>query len=237
MVQRAREINKRTFVSSWLLRSCHLRFSSSSCTICSSRVSSSARMVRARSRSRLSSWTVGRYPFNLASSSRDCFECASESACHCAGCSRALHRRFNCWIFSTNSVIFTAFRALTLITTPPLPLAPQNALRALRFPACLCGTRVVFLLLKQFSSELEAEAEVILTLLIKLISGETDAGEPQPGWMRAPAMELRYVPLYTSFLAHRLTHSSICIYVCRLCSDAEFMRSVWQRCDTLGNRR
>ena len=31
---------------------------------------------------------------------------------------------------------------------------------------------------------LETEAKVILTLLIKLISGETDAGESRPGWMR-----------------------------------------------------
>ncbi|KAF8494680.1 hypothetical protein F5888DRAFT_1716055 [Russula emetica] len=46
------------------------------------------------------------------------------------------------------------------------------------------------LLLKQFSSELEAEAEVILTLLIKLISGETDTCKHQPGWMRVLAMEI-----------------------------------------------
>jgi hypothetical protein len=43
------------------------------------------------------------------------------------------------------------------------------------FPPALRGTRVIFLLLKQFS-ELETEAEVILTLLIKFIIGETDAG-------------------------------------------------------------
>ena len=58
------------------------------------------------------------------------------------------------------------------------------------FPLALHGTHVVFLLLKQFSSKLETEAEVILTLLIKLISGETDGGEPQPGWMRVLAMEI-----------------------------------------------
>jgi len=66
-------------------------------------------------------------------------------------------------------------------------------------------------LLKQFSSELETEAEVILTLLIKLISGETDTGEPRPGWMGVLAMEIMR----------------------GLCSDAEFMRSVWQRHDAL----
>ncbi len=34
------------------------------------------------------------------------------------------------------TVMSTAFRTLTLITTPPLPPAPQNALRTFRFPAC-----------------------------------------------------------------------------------------------------
>ena len=34
------------------------------------------------------------------------------------------------------TIMFTAFRALNLITTPPIPPAPQNALRALRFSAC-----------------------------------------------------------------------------------------------------
>jgi Guanine nucleotide exchange factor in Golgi transport N-terminal len=58
------------------------------------------------------------------------------------------------------------------------------------FPLALRGTRIVFLLLKQFSSQLETEADVILTLLIKLISGETDPGEPRPGWMRMLAMEI-----------------------------------------------
>jgi hypothetical protein len=45
-------------------------------------------------------------------------------------------------------------------------------------------------LLKQFTSKLETEAEVIPTLLIKLIIGETDAGEPRTGWMRVLAMEI-----------------------------------------------
>jgi hypothetical protein len=49
---------------------------------------------------------------------------------------------------------------------------------------------LVFLLLKQFSSELETEAKVTLTLLIKLIRGETDAGEPRPGWMGLLAMKI-----------------------------------------------
>ena len=34
------------------------------------------------------------------------------------------------------TAVFTAFRALNLITTPPFPPAPQNSFRAFRFPAC-----------------------------------------------------------------------------------------------------
>jgi len=79
------------------------------------------------------------------------------------------------------------------------------------FPLALRGARVVFLLLKQFSSKLETEAKVFLTLLIKLIIGETDTGEPRPGWMGVLAMEIMR----------------------GLCSDAEFMRNVWQRYDAL----
>ncbi|KAI0268959.1 hypothetical protein BGY98DRAFT_1101368 [Russula aff. rugulosa BPL654] len=56
-------------------------------------------------------------------------------------------------------------------------------------------------------------AETILTLLIKLIHDETDTGEPR--WMRVLAMEI------------------MCGLCSDLCSDAEFMRSVWQRFDAL----
>jgi hypothetical protein len=45
-------------------------------------------------------------------------------------------------------------------------------------------------LLKQFSSELEREAEVILTPLIQLIIGETGAGDSRPGWMRVLVMQI-----------------------------------------------
>jgi hypothetical protein len=104
------------------------------------------------------------------------------------------------------TVMFTAFRALTLITTPPLPPAPQTLSELSAFPFSLPGTRIV-ILLKQLSSELEMEAEVILTLLIKLISGETDLGEPRPGWLRVLVMEIMggKFPLCSSFLAHWLT--------------------------------
>ena len=50
------------------------------------------------------------------------------------------------------TLMFTESRALTLITTPSLPYAPQK--RSPSAPLALRGTRVVFLLLKQFSPKL-----------------------------------------------------------------------------------
>jgi hypothetical protein len=79
---------------------------------------------------------------------------------------------------------------LILLQHHLFPLLLKTLSERSAFPLALRGTRVVFLLLKQFSSKLETEAEVILTLLIKLIIGETDAGEPRPGWMRVLAMEI-----------------------------------------------
>ncbi|KAF8496000.1 hypothetical protein F5888DRAFT_1708473 [Russula emetica] len=75
---------------------------------------------------------------------------------------------------------------LLLLQHHLFPLLLKTFFERSAFPLALRGARAVFLLLKQFSSELETEAEVTvtLTLLIKLISGETDAGEPRPGWMR-----------------------------------------------------
>ena len=59
------------------------------------------------------------------------------------------------------------------------------------FPLTLRRTRIVFLLLMQFPAELATEAEVVLTLLIKKsLSGEAEAGETWPGWMRVLAMEI-----------------------------------------------
>ena len=79
---------------------------------------------------------------------------------------------------------------LLLLQHHLFPLLLRTLSERSAFPLSLRGTRVVFLLLKQFSSELETEAEVFLTLLIKLISGETEGGEPRPGWMRVLAIEI-----------------------------------------------
>lgn len=69
------------------------------------------------------------------------------------------------------------------------------------FPLILRSTRVVFLLLKQFATQLVAEVEVILTFLIKLVAGNVDPSTgaiymddssghgSRPLWMRVLAME------------------------------------------------
>lgn len=70
------------------------------------------------------------------------------------------------------------------------PLLLKTLSERSNFPLTLRGTRVVFLLLKQFSLELETEAEVFLMLLIKHVSGESEVGDFRPGWMRVLAMEI-----------------------------------------------
>ncbi|KAG6852839.1 hypothetical protein C0991_008678, partial [Blastosporella zonata] len=83
------------------------------------------------------------------------------------------------------------------------------------FPLTLRCTRVVFLLLKQFSSELTTESEVFLILLIKIFSEDGDgSGDHGPHHAR---------PLWMKVLAMEIMRG--------LCSDAELMRSVWDRYD------
>ncbi|KAH9169937.1 hypothetical protein EDB89DRAFT_1853941 [Lactarius sanguifluus] len=89
------------------------------------------------------------------------------------------------------------------------PLLLKTLSERSTFPLTLRGTRVVFLLLKQFSSNLSTEAEVFLMLLIKIVAGEVEAAEARPGWMKVLAMEIMRA----------------------LCSDVEFMRGVWQNYD------
>jgi hypothetical protein len=78
---------------------------------------------------------------------------------------------------------FTAFRALTLITTPPLPPTSQNTTYAplSRFPSVHA---LSFLSHNQIFFEVETEAEVTVILFIKLIIGETNAGGHLAGCMR-----------------------------------------------------
>ena len=70
------------------------------------------------------------------------------------------------------------------------PLLLKTSSKRFASPLALRTNRVVLLILEQFPCELETEVEVTLTLLIKLISGETDAGEPRRGRMRVIAMDI-----------------------------------------------
>ncbi|KAI0266915.1 hypothetical protein BGY98DRAFT_1102363 [Russula aff. rugulosa BPL654] len=100
--------------------------------------------------------------------------------------------------------------------TTSSPLLLESLSKRSAFPLAFRGTRIVFvsvfLMLKQFLSELKTETKISLTPLIKLIIGET-AGGPRSGLMlmRALAMEIMR----------------------RLCSDVELMCSVRQRYDAL----
>jgi Guanine nucleotide exchange factor in Golgi transport N-terminal len=58
------------------------------------------------------------------------------------------------------------------------------------FPLSLRGTRVAFLLLKQFPSELETEAKPSSHYSSNLLLARLTRGEPRPGWMRVLAMEI-----------------------------------------------
>ncbi|CDO76858.1 hypothetical protein BN946_scf185033.g55 [Trametes cinnabarina] len=98
------------------------------------------------------------------------------------------------------------------------PLVHKSLSDRPSFPLTLRCTRVVFLLLKQFSLELRTESEVFLMLLIRIIGAESSDADPadslqghqtRPLWMRVLAMEIMR----------------------GLCSDAELMRNVWDRYD------
>ncbi|KAG2136619.1 uncharacterized protein EDB93DRAFT_1242351 [Suillus bovinus] len=79
------------------------------------------------------------------------------------------------------------------------------------FPLTLRCTRVVFLILKQFSFELETEAEVFLMLLIRMISEDPDASNPDHSSSR---------PIWTRVLAMEIMRG-----------DAELVRNIWDRYD------
>ncbi|KAI1793675.1 hypothetical protein LXA43DRAFT_971708 [Ganoderma leucocontextum] len=98
------------------------------------------------------------------------------------------------------------------------PLVHKSLSDRPNFPLTLRSTRVVFLLLKQFSLELKTESEVFLILLIRIVGAETSDADPsdaaqghtiRPLWMRVLAMEIMR----------------------GLCSDAELIRNVWDRYD------
>ena len=117
------------------------------------------------------------------------------------------------------------------------PLLLKTLSERSAFPLALRGTRIVFVLLKQFSYKLETGANVILILLIKLLTRLMPislglGGRGCSRWRSLPGKAFLYAHFWHTGL-RMATPSSIRIYTCRLCSYAEFKRSGRQRCDTL----
>ncbi|OJT09170.1 Protein MON2 -like protein [Trametes pubescens] len=98
------------------------------------------------------------------------------------------------------------------------PLVHKSLSDRPNFPLTLRCTRVVFLLLKQFSSELKTESEVFLMLLIRIVGAESSDADPSESAQGHPTR-----PLWMRVLAMEIMRG--------LCSDAELMRNVWDRYD------
>lgn len=100
-------------------------------------------------------------------------------------------------MFCLNSTQLQHQELLLLLQHHLSPLLHRALSDRPNFPLCLRSTRVVFLLLKQFSAELDTESEVFFMLLIRIIGNEAELG-PQanenqttrPLWMRVLAMEI-----------------------------------------------
>ncbi|KAG1830278.1 guanine nucleotide exchange factor in Golgi transport N-terminal-domain-containing protein [Suillus subalutaceus] len=82
------------------------------------------------------------------------------------------------------------------------------------FPLTLRWTQVVFLILTKFSFELEAEVEAFLMILIRMVSEDFDASNPDHSGSR---------PIWTRVLAVEIMRG--------VCSDAELVRNIWDRYD------
>lgn len=91
------------------------------------------------------------------------------------------------------------------------------------FPMTLRLIRVVYLLLRSFPDELIEETEMLLSFLLKILSGEPFAGKP----VKEPAPEEAYPsrgdqsPSWLRVLALECVRG--------LCSDSKLLRKIWKR--------
>ncbi|CAE7121297.1 unnamed protein product [Rhizoctonia solani] len=162
---------------------------------------------------------------NLAPSAHDAFA-IFQDLCLLANSERALYLQLEALpktfslelIESVLTNYYELFKSrlelLMLLRHHLSPLLLKSLSDRPHFPLTLRSTRVVFLLLKQFSVELETESEVFLMLFIRVLAGDSESGEaPRPHWMRVLAMEI----------------------VRGLCSDEELIRGIWERYDSRGS--
>ena len=111
---------------------------------------------------------------------------------------------------------FPAFEILFLLQHRLFPLLSKTRSERSAYQPPIRDTHVVFLLFKQFSSQLEMEAELIPTVLTKLVNGEADAGELGPVGARDGDHEQVRVPSIPHFWHTGLlltTRSPIRIYM------------------------
>ncbi|KAH7100328.1 hypothetical protein BKA62DRAFT_706688 [Auriculariales sp. MPI-PUGE-AT-0066] len=157
---------------------------------------------------------------DLQPSSRDAFS-VFEDLCLLANAERPhflkldqLHKTFALELIES---VMTNYHTLFHRHNELLTLLPHNLCplllkclseRPTLFPLALRATRVVFLILKQFSDRLTAESEIFLMLLVKVAAADPEAlgsDGPRPPWMRVLAMEI----------------------LRGVCADAELMRTLY----------
>ncbi|BGO96049.1 hypothetical protein NBRC10512_005991 [Rhodotorula toruloides] len=110
---------------------------------------------------------------------------------------------------------------IRFLSSPPHSALSSSTSFTFSFPLTLRLTRVVFLLLKQFSDLLTLESEVFLTMFVRVI-GPGDRGEGEGGHPAGPAAG-QNSPLWMRVLALEIFRG--------LCSDFGLMMKVYQRYD------
>ncbi|BGP35773.1 Endocytosis and vacuole integrity protein [Rhodotorula toruloides] len=110
---------------------------------------------------------------------------------------------------------------IRFLSSPPHSTLSSSTSFTFSFPLTLRLTRVVFLLLKQFSDLLTLESEVFLTMFVRVI-GPGDRGEGEGGHPAGPAAG-QNSPLWMRVLALEIFRG--------LCSDFGLMMKVYQRYD------
>ncbi|GAA5982776.1 hypothetical protein JCM10908_006780 [Rhodotorula pacifica] len=113
---------------------------------------------------------------------------------------------------------------IRFLSSPPQSTLTSSTTFAYSFPLTLRLTRVVFLLLKQFSDLLTLESEIFLTMFVRVV-GPGDRGEGEGGHPAGPAAAGQNSPLWMRVLALEIFRG--------LCSDFTLMMKFYQRYDAV----
>ncbi|GAA5871435.1 hypothetical protein JCM3774_005599 [Rhodotorula dairenensis] len=111
---------------------------------------------------------------------------------------------------------------IRFLSSPPQSTLTSSTTFAYLFPLTLRLTRVVVILLKQFSDLLTLESEIFLTMLVRVV-GPGDRGEGEGGHPTGPAAAGQNSPLWMRVLALEAFRG--------LCSDFALMMRFYQRYD------